>query len=103
MDEEENVKPTQNAAVGSKGKTEEAADSDDDSEDSVPLKKLAAMKKRGKGKATKVTLGKKSTPSPRLKANNSLDFEDDSEESQGEFFSVKIKINFWWGSDVPIS
>ena len=57
-------------------------DDDDDSEDSVPIKKLAASKKRGKGPpATKVTLGrKKTTPVQSPPEDHNLDFEEEGDQ-----------------------
>ena len=60
---------------------------DHDSEDSLPLKKLAAMKKKGKGTpATKVTMRrKKTTPVQSPPEDHNLDFEDEEEDPKGEF------------------
>jgi hypothetical protein len=70
----------------------EEDDDDSDSEDSLPLRKLAAKRKRGKGTpATKVTLGRtKRSPVPSTPEDTSLDFEDEEEPKKGELIRLTI-------------
>lgn len=69
----------------------EEAEDEDDSEDSVPLKQLAAKKQRGKGTpATKVTMGrKKTTPVQSPPADHNLDFEEEESEKGELIFKIQ--------------